>query len=197
MVFFSLLWFSYTLDPFFLVKPQWSKRGLSFGFPRGTNAPRCVYLPISTAVASFVSVYPYRSPVARDKGGDETERSVPDEKSAWLSFTMGLLWFQAMIPRFWLICDYLSDLMFVVDVLVQFRTGYLEQGIMVYDSKKLAFHYLFSRAFLLDIAALCPLDLLQFTLGAHPLLRFPRFLKVSIAFYPQNIVTRYIKLVFP
>lgn len=51
-------------------------------------------------------------------------------------------------------------------------------GLMVYDSKKLACHYLRSRAFLLDLTALCPVDLLQLRLGFHPLLRCPRFLKV-------------------
>ncbi|KAJ8972469.1 hypothetical protein NQ317_016602 [Molorchus minor] len=68
-----------------------------------------------------------------------------------------------------------NDFKFLANLL---RTGYLEQGLMVYDSKKLACHYLRSRAFLLDLAALCPLDLLQFRFGRHPLLRCPRFLKV-------------------
>ncbi|RZC40524.1 uncharacterized protein BDFB_003925 [Asbolus verrucosus] len=85
---------------------------------------------------------------------------------------------QTMVSNFWLSCDSLSDLVFLLDLLVQLRTGYLEQGLMVYDSKKLACHYLRSRAFLLDLAALCPLDLLQIRLGPQPLLRCPRFLKV-------------------
>lgn len=37
-----------------------------------------------------------------------------------------------------------------------------------------------NRKFLLDLAALIPLDLLQLRLGTQPLLRFPRFLKVII-----------------
>lgn len=36
-----------------------------------------------------------------------------------------------------------------------------------------------SRKFLFDLAALIPLDVLQIRLGTQPLLRFPRFLKVS------------------
>ncbi|XP_044764166.1 cyclic nucleotide-gated cation channel beta-1-like isoform X2 [Coccinella septempunctata] len=85
---------------------------------------------------------------------------------------------QSMISNFWVGCDSLSDIVFVLDWFVQLRTGYLEQGLMVYDSKKLACHYLRSRAFLLDIASLCPLDWLQWRYGAQPLLRFPRFFKV-------------------
>ncbi|KAK9753126.1 Cyclic nucleotide-binding domain [Popillia japonica] len=85
---------------------------------------------------------------------------------------------QQLISNFWLACDSLSDVFFILDVCVQLRTGYLEQGLMVYDSKKLAKHYLTSRAFLLDLAALCPLDLLQLRFGPQPLLRWPRFFKV-------------------
>ncbi|XP_035783080.1 uncharacterized protein LOC118461631 isoform X7 [Anopheles albimanus] len=85
---------------------------------------------------------------------------------------------QSNANRFWISCDCLTDIVFIFDVAVQLRTGYLEQGLMVYDSKKLAGHYLRSRAFLLDLAALIPLDILQLRLGSQPMLRFPRFFKV-------------------
>ncbi|XP_028982557.1 potassium/sodium hyperpolarization-activated cyclic nucleotide-gated channel 1 isoform X2 [Diachasma alloeum] len=85
---------------------------------------------------------------------------------------------QAMAPAAWLACDGFTDLIFFLDVGVQFRTGYLEQGLMVYNNKKLAGHYLKSKSFILDLLALLPLDLLQVNLGSNPMLRFPRFLKV-------------------
>ncbi|XP_052739100.1 uncharacterized protein LOC112052652 isoform X2 [Bicyclus anynana] len=85
---------------------------------------------------------------------------------------------QIMCHYFWLTCDGIGDVVFALDLVVQLRTGYLEQGLMVYDSKKLAKHYLASRPFLLDIAALTPLDLLQLKIGTNPIIRFPRFLKV-------------------
>lgn len=78
----------------------------------------------------------------------------------------------------WLKCDIFTDLVFLLDVVVQVRTGYLEQGLMVYDSKKLAGHYIRSKSFILDLLTLLPLDLLQFNLGAQPMLRFPRFFKI-------------------
>ncbi|XP_059622102.1 uncharacterized protein LOC132265433 isoform X2 [Phlebotomus argentipes] len=92
---------------------------------------------------------------------------------------------QDLASNFWFACDCISDVVFVLDVVVQLRTGYLEQGLMVYDDKKLAKHYIRSREFLLDLAALIPLDLLQIRFGTQPLLRFPRFFKVyrSIKFY--------------
>lgn len=74
--------------------------------------------------------------------------------------------------------DIITDIVFLLDVGVQFRTGYLEQGLMVYDSKKLAGHYIKSKNFLLDLLALFPLDLIQRNTGVKPILRFPRFLKV-------------------
>lgn len=85
---------------------------------------------------------------------------------------------QVLVEAFWRVCDWSSDIAFVLDIVVQLRTGYLEQGLMVYDSKKLAGHYLHSRAFLFDLGALTPLDVLQWHFGTQPLLRFPRFLKV-------------------
>lgn len=38
---------------------------------------------------------------------------------------------QEMMPRFWFSCDCLTDIVFVLDIIVQLRTGYLEQGLMV------------------------------------------------------------------
>ena len=60
--------------------------------------------------------------------------------------------------RSWSICDALGDAAYVLDIVVQFRTGYLEQGIMVHDSRKLAVHYIRSRPFLIDLLALMPID---------------------------------------
>lgn len=38
---------------------------------------------------------------------------------------------QSNASRFWLSCDCLTDVVFILDVVVQLRTGYLEQGLMV------------------------------------------------------------------
>lgn len=86
----------------------------------------------------------------------------------------------------WIGCDLFTDTVFVLDVCVQFRTGYLEQGLMVYDSRKLAGHYMRSRAFLLDLVSLIPLDLVQFSIGINPMIRFPRFFKVSCPDYSMK-----------
>ncbi|XP_039298322.1 uncharacterized protein LOC111055791 isoform X2 [Nilaparvata lugens] len=85
---------------------------------------------------------------------------------------------QKLGSRVWFACDIFSDVIYLCDIVVQFRTGYLEQGLMVYDYKKLARHYVCCRAFFLDCTSLTPLDLFQYHMGTHPMLRFPRFLKV-------------------
>ncbi|XP_039960543.1 uncharacterized protein LOC120774809 isoform X2 [Bactrocera tryoni] len=92
---------------------------------------------------------------------------------------------QQAVPIFWFVCDTLTDVVFVFDIVVQLRTGYLEQGLMVYDDKKLALHYIHSRDFFFDIISLIPLDLIQLKIGANPLLRFSRFFKVyrCVKFY--------------
>ncbi|GFU12450.1 cyclic nucleotide-gated cation channel alpha-3 [Nephila pilipes] len=74
----------------------------------------------------------------------------------------------------WYCLDSFTDIVFTLDIAFQFRTGYLEQGLMVCESKKLACHYIKSKSFILDIAAIIPLDLIQLRFGAIPILRFPR-----------------------
>ncbi|KAK3084244.1 hypothetical protein FSP39_010629 [Pinctada imbricata] len=82
----------------------------------------------------------------------------------------------------WISFDVLCDTIFICDIIVQFRTGYLDQGIMVYDSKRLAKKYMSTKMIYLDTICLLPLDFLQFAIGIHPMLRFPRFLKVYRTF---------------
>lgn len=60
----------------------------------------------------------------------------------------------------------------------QLRNLYHLRNSQVYDSKKLASHYMHSRAFIFDLISLIPLDILQFRFGTQPMLRFPRFFKV-------------------
>ena len=86
-----------------------------------------------------------------------------------------LFFVQAGLRIFWIVTDAFSDLVFVFDIAVQFRTGYLEQGLMVYKTKKLAKHYIGSRAFYLDFSSLVPTDLFQLYLGSNPMLRLVTF----------------------
>ncbi|KAJ8312429.1 hypothetical protein KUTeg_009802 [Tegillarca granosa] len=82
----------------------------------------------------------------------------------------------------WISFDILCDIIYILDIVVQFRTGYLDQGLMVYDSSKLARNYLKSKCLYLDFLCLIPLDLIQFQIGVHPMIRFPRFVKIYRTF---------------
>lgn len=85
---------------------------------------------------------------------------------------------QQSLPELWFSLDYFCDFLFVLDILVQLRTGYLEHGLLVKNSLQLAKKYLLSLYFAADILALLPTDFFYFLTGIHPLLRFPRFLKI-------------------
>ncbi|CAF1367391.1 unnamed protein product, partial [Didymodactylos carnosus] len=107
-------------------------------------------------------------------------------------FILYNLWFpiarQAFEPlqreytRTWRTLDYIADIVYVLDIGMQLRTGYLEQGLLVYDRQKLALNYIRSYRFIFDLVSLMPLELFQLKFGALPLLRFPRFFKVYRTF---------------
>ena len=93
---------------------------------------------------------------------------------------------QQQYHELWIVLDYFVDGIYLLDVFIQFRTGYLEQGLLVYNSKKLAKNYVKSRSFLLDVFSLLPLELIQYKLDYElPILRFTRFFKCyrTIDFY--------------
>ena len=77
----------------------------------------------------------------------------------------------------WFVTDGVCDLVYLMDIAVQLRTGYLERGLIVFNAAKLAKHYIYSKFFIIDMLSLLPLDLVQLFIGIHPIVRFPRFLK--------------------
>ncbi|XP_074153423.1 cyclic nucleotide-gated channel alpha-3 isoform X1 [Sminthopsis crassicaudata] len=83
----------------------------------------------------------------------------------------------------WLILDYTSDVIYILDLLVRMRTGFLEQGLMVKDSEKLRKHYMKTLQFKLDVLSLVPTDLAFLKVGLnYPELRFNRLLKFARLF---------------
>ncbi|XP_047379213.1 cyclic nucleotide-gated cation channel alpha-3 [Sciurus carolinensis] len=83
----------------------------------------------------------------------------------------------------WLVLDYSSDVIYGLDILVRTRTGFLEQGLMVKDTKRLWKHYTKSTQFKLDVLSLVPTDLAYIKWGVnYPELRFNRLLRLSRLF---------------
>ena len=77
-----------------------------------------------------------------------------------------------------LVFDYIIDLVFILDILISSRISFLQNGILVQDGKRVAFTYLFTRSFYLDIVAILPVDFLYFAFGVTPALRLVRLTKV-------------------
>jgi hypothetical protein len=78
----------------------------------------------------------------------------------------------------WFVTDGICDLIYLMDIAVQLRTGYLERGLIVFNAVKLAKHYVYSKYFIIDMLSLLPIDIVQLFIGLHPIVRFPRFIKV-------------------
>ncbi|KAM7161119.1 cyclic nucleotide-gated channel alpha-2 isoform 1-T1 [Macrochelys suwanniensis] len=83
----------------------------------------------------------------------------------------------------WLVLDYVSDCIYIADIVIRLRTGFLEQGLLVRDPKKLRDNYITTLQFKLDILSILPTDLAYLAVGLHqPELRFNRLLHFSRMF---------------
>ncbi|XP_077148457.1 cyclic nucleotide-gated channel alpha-2 [Ranitomeya variabilis] len=77
----------------------------------------------------------------------------------------------------WLTLDYVCDFIYIIDIIIRFRTGFLEQGLLVRDPKMLSDSYTGTLQFKLDVISILPTDLGYLGLGIHrPELRFNRLL---------------------
>ncbi|NXE76426.1 CNG3 protein, partial [Cochlearius cochlearius] len=92
----------------------------------------------------------------------------------------------------WFIIDYVSDAIYIADMFVRTRTGYLEQGLLVKEEQKLREKYKASFQFKLDFLSIIPTDLLYFEFGLnYPELRINRLLRVARMFeFFQRTETR-------
>ncbi|XP_075056223.1 cyclic nucleotide-gated channel alpha-3 isoform X1 [Mixophyes fleayi] len=83
----------------------------------------------------------------------------------------------------WLVLDYSADLIYIIDTIVRFRTGFLEQGLLVKDAKKLKEYYTKTLQFKLDMLSLLPTDLVYFKVGLNfPEVRFNRLFRFARMF---------------
>ncbi|XP_050835042.1 cyclic nucleotide-gated cation channel beta-1 [Serinus canaria] len=88
--------------------------------------------------------------------------------------------------HYWLLVDYLCDLIYLLDILIfQTRLQFVQGGDIITDKKAMKENYLRSQRFKMDVLCLLPLDFFYFKVGVNPLLRFPRCLKY-LAFFEFN-----------
>uniref|UniRef100_A0A0R3RVK4 Cyclic nucleotide-binding domain-containing protein n=1 Tax=Elaeophora elaphi TaxID=1147741 RepID=A0A0R3RVK4_9BILA len=79
----------------------------------------------------------------------------------------------------WLVIDFVMDIIYVVDMFVRSRTGFLEQGLLVRDISRITKLYLKSLQFKLDIISVLPFDLILslIFLQSFPYMRFNRIIR--------------------
>ncbi|KAJ8351782.1 hypothetical protein SKAU_G00232580 [Synaphobranchus kaupii] len=83
----------------------------------------------------------------------------------------------------WICLDYSSDALYLLDTFVRARTGLLEQGLLVKDSKKLRDNYRKTPQFKFDMISLFPTDILMLKVGFNnPELRFNRLFRIPRLF---------------
>ncbi|CAD6185819.1 unnamed protein product [Caenorhabditis auriculariae] len=97
-------------------------------------------------------------------------------------------WSEHVITRgLWFTADVLMDLIYLLDIFVRTRTGYLDQGLVVRDVDKIKKIYFASTQWKMDLASIVPLD---YIIGwpwpiswfrALPIIRVNRLLRVSRA----------------
>uniref|UniRef100_A0A668A4E2 Cyclic nucleotide gated channel subunit alpha 1 n=1 Tax=Myripristis murdjan TaxID=586833 RepID=A0A668A4E2_9TELE len=85
---------------------------------------------------------------------------------------------------YWFFVDLFCDFVYIADMIFRTRTGYLEQGLLVNDEKKLRERYVKSVQFKLDLVSMIPTDLFYLYVGVkypeirlNKLFRFNRMLE--------------------
>uniref|UniRef100_A0A8C8DUQ6 Cyclic nucleotide gated channel subunit alpha 3a n=1 Tax=Oryzias sinensis TaxID=183150 RepID=A0A8C8DUQ6_9TELE len=120
-----------------------------------------------------------------------------DQYYRWLTVIAGPVFYNLMMivtrasfnelqksyTKLWIVLDYTSDIIYLADTFVRSRTGYLEQGLLVKDSKKLRDKYRTTSQFKYDMIAMIPTDLLFLQYGFdNPEFRFNRLCKIQRLF---------------
>jgi len=78
----------------------------------------------------------------------------------------------------WFSLDYMADFVYLMDILIHFRTAYLEDGVLQTETIKLRQHYMNSTTFYIDLLCLLPLDFLYLSLEFQSMLRVCRLVKI-------------------
>ncbi|XP_046391238.1 uncharacterized protein LOC124159459 [Ischnura elegans] len=69
-------------------------------------------------------------------------------------------------PKLWTLLDALSDFIYLTDMLVHAHEGYLEEGLMVKDPRKLRRNYFHSPHFKLDLVSILPTEIVSLCIAS-------------------------------
>ncbi|MCP9258132.1 Cyclic nucleotide-gated cation channel [Dirofilaria immitis] len=97
----------------------------------------------------------------------------------------------------WIVVDFIMDIIYVFDMFVHSRTGFLEQGLLIRDISRIRNLYLKSLQFKLDIISVLPLDFILLLICHKPIpymrfnriIRYPRF-SISLIDFIDRTETR-------
>lgn len=78
----------------------------------------------------------------------------------------------------WFIFDYSCDFLYLMDIMFNFRTAYLEEGVLQTDPIKLRHYYMNTTRFYIDCLCLMPLDFLYLSIGFKSIVRLFRLVKI-------------------
>ncbi|UJR37960.1 hypothetical protein I4U23_030644 [Adineta vaga] len=78
----------------------------------------------------------------------------------------------------WFIFDYSCDFLYLMDIMFNFRTAYLEEGVLQTDPIKLRHYYMNTTRFYIDCLCLMPLDFLYLSIGFKSIVRCFRLVKI-------------------
>ena len=78
----------------------------------------------------------------------------------------------------WFIFDYTCDFLYLMDIMFNFRTAYLEEGVLQTDPIKLRHYYMNTTRFYIDCLCLMPLDFLYLSIGFKSIVRLFRLVKI-------------------
>lgn len=78
----------------------------------------------------------------------------------------------------WLLLDGIADLIYLCDIIINFRIGYFDEGVLQTDPSKIRQHYINSTKFYIDCLCLLPLDFLYLSIGFNSIFRTFRLIKI-------------------
>ncbi len=95
--------------------------------------------------------------------------------------------FEEDYKQTWIVLDYyFSDSIYVLDLFFSFYTGFMENGELCIDRKKMALRYLKSFEFIIDILSILPLEIFIFIID-------PKIMKSHFYLYPMFRLNRLLK----
>ena len=88
----------------------------------------------------------------------------------------------------WFSFDYFCDAIYVLDIVIGARTGFLEEGILVTDRERVSKRYTLSFEFVADVTSLLPTDILYAAFGPLPVIRINRIIKGYKSFTIKEVM---------